>query len=70
MKEQAMTVRDLAKELEVRLSTAYGYLWDGTIKAEKKDGAWFVDANSVRLFKTTRSRKFASRHAVPAEVQA
>lgn len=34
-----MTIRQLAAFLGIRLATAYGLVWDGTVAAVKQDGA-------------------------------
>ena len=52
-----MTIRELAVFLGVRLPTAYGLVWDGTIKATKINGEWSIDRESAEAYRTQRSAK-------------
>ncbi len=70
-----MTIRELAAFLSVRLPTAYGLVWDGTIKATKINGEWTIDRNSAEAYQAQRSarrqriRKSQSRRQRTIDVQ-
>jgi len=61
-----LTVREMAAALNVRLGTAYGLLWDGSVTGRKdENGEWMVSAESVEAYRLRRTvRRSASRNAL------
>ena len=61
-----MTVREMAASLNVRLGTAYGLLWDGSVTGRKdENGEWLISAESVEAYRLRRTvRRSASRNAL------
>ena len=63
--KETMSIRELAASLGIRLSTAYGLVWDGTVKATKENGEWVIDLESVEHYRLRRNlRRAASRGAM------
>jgi hypothetical protein len=59
--QNGLTVREMAASLDIRLGTAYGLLWDGSVSGSKdSNGEWIVDEASVEAYRRRR-RPMASR---------
>jgi hypothetical protein len=60
-KQNGLTVREMAASLGIRLGTAYGLLWDGSVLGRKNsDGEWIIEEASVEAYRRRR-RPMASR---------
>jgi hypothetical protein len=61
-----LTVREMAAALNVRLGTAYGLLWDGSVTGRKdENGEWLISTESVEAYRLRRMvRRSASRNAL------
>lgn len=58
MERDALTVRGMAAVLGIRLGTAYGLLWDGTIEGVKDaKGEWVINRESVAVYQARRSAR-------------
>ena len=47
MAQIEMTPRQAAQRLGVRLGCVYSLIWDGVLRAEKRDGRWFILLSSI-----------------------
>jgi hypothetical protein len=45
--KRAMSPRDAAQKLDLRLDTVYALLWAGRLRGQKREGRWYVAADSV-----------------------
>ena len=70
MEEQAMTVAEAARSLDVTLHYAYALIWGGQLKARKVDGQWRISAEAInnRLRERICGLSPVDRQAVPANV--
>ena len=61
-----ITVREMAISLNIRLGTAYGLLWDGSVTGRKdENGEWLISLESVEAYRLRRTlRRPASRSAL------
>lgn len=58
MERDGLTVRGMAAVLGIRLGTAYGLLWDGTIDGVKDaSGEWVINRESVEAYQARRSAR-------------
>jgi hypothetical protein len=65
MGRKSLSVRETAWKLDVRLLTVYSLLWDGSIRGEKENGVWKVNAASVEAY--SHRRRIRSRTVRRAE---
>jgi hypothetical protein len=52
--ENAMTVRETAVFLGIRMGSVYSLIWGGTLKASKCEKEWIVDRESVQAYRVQR----------------
>ena len=53
---EALSVREMAASLGLRLGTCYGLLWNGLVSARKdENGEWRIDRESVERYRLRRT---------------